>query len=137
MLGSASPNLSSKPSHPDATTLSPGKEPQFSGDLTACKFETEYRSLKENPALQFYRPCLLNSTLYKRAVGYFRSSVYLVIGPSIVEFARRGGKIRLICSPELSPEDIDCIAAGYGKRSEILARSLTNDIDRLLASENT
>lgn len=137
MLGSTSPNQSSKPSHFDATTLSSSIEPQFSGDLTACKFETEYRSLKENPALQFYRPCLLNSTLYKRAVGYFRSSVYLVIGPSIVEFARRGGKIRLICSPELSLEDIDCIAAGYGKRSEILARSLTNDIDRLLASDNT
>lgn len=112
-------------------------ETPFSGDLAALNLETEYRSLKENPAHQFYRPCLLNSVFYKRAVGYFRSSVYLVIGPSIIEFARRGGRINLICSPELSHEDIDCIAAGYGKRSEILARSLTRDIDRLLAADET
>jgi superfamily II DNA or RNA helicase len=119
------------------TTSPLSSEPTFSGDLAACHFETEYRSIKENPALQFYRPCLLNSILYKRAVGYFRSSVYLVIGPSIIEFARRGGRIQLICSPELSQEDVDCIAAGYGKRSEILARSLTKDIDHMLASDRT
>ena len=92
----------------------------FVGDLAEFDFKTEYRSLKEDPAASFYRPCLLNSTVYKRAVGYFRSSVYLVIGPSIIEFARRGGKISLICSPELSSEDIDGIAAGYGKRSDLI-----------------
>ncbi len=109
----------------------------FIGDLAEFDFETEYRSLKENPAASFYRPCLLNSTTYKRAVGYFRSSVYLVIGPSVIEFARRGGKISLICSPELSPEDIDGIAAGYGKRSEIVEKRLIADIDRLLAESET
>ena len=80
--------------------MSSGSEAPFLGDLSKIAFKTEYRSLKEEPATQFYRPCLLNATLYKRAVGYFRSSVYLVVGTSIVEFARRGGKIRLICSPE-------------------------------------
>jgi superfamily II DNA or RNA helicase len=111
--------------------------PAFIGDLAALDFETEYRSLKENPAASFYRPCLLNSTNYKRAVGYFRSSVYMVIGPSIIEFARRGGKISLICSPELSLEDIDGIAAGYGKRSEMIEKFLISDIDRLLSESDT
>ena len=109
----------------------------FIGDLSEFDFETEYRSLKANPATSFYRPCLLNSTAYKRAVGYFRSSVYMVIGPSIIEFARRGGKISLICSPELSPEDIDGIAAGYGQRSDLIEKRLIADIDRLLAESDT
>ncbi|WP_027582033.1 DEAD/DEAH box helicase family protein [Bradyrhizobium sp. Ai1a-2] len=112
-------------------------EPRFLGDLSTIAFKTEYRSLKEAPATQFYRPCLLNAIIYKRAVGYFRSSVFLVIGTSIVEFARRGGKINLICSPELEPDDIDSIAAGYARRSEIIEKRLISDIDRLLAEPST
>ncbi len=109
----------------------------FIGDLSRFPFGTEYRSLKEDPAANFYRPCLLNSNVYKRATGYFRSSVFLVIGSSIVEFARRGGKISLICSPELDSSDIDGIAAGYGNRSEIIARKLIAQIDSLLAEAST
>src|SRR5229473_8375836 len=109
----------------------------FFGDLSRFQFKTEYRSLKEDPATTFYRPCLLNSNIYKRAAGYFRSSIFLVIGPSVIEFARRGGKISLICSPELDPNDIDGIAAGYGKRSEIVEQRLIEEIDRLLAEEKT
>lgn len=114
-----------------------GCEAPFLGDLAKLAFKTEYRSLKEEPAAQFYRPCLLNATLYKRAVGYFRSSVYLVVGTSIVEFARRGGKIRLICSPELDPDDVDSIAAGYARRSAVIEKRLISDIDKLLAECGT
>jgi hypothetical protein len=109
----------------------------FLGDLSRIAFKTEYRSLKEEPAALFYRPCLLNSTIYKRAVGYFRSSVYLVIGTSVVEFARRGGKVSLICSPELDADDIDGIAAGYARRSEVIEKRIIADIDKLLAEPGT
>lgn len=130
--------MASRASRPLASdTILDSNASTFVGDLAEFDFKTEYRSLKEDPAASFYRPCLLNSTMYKRAVGYFRSSVYLVIGPSIVEFARRGGKISLICSPELSSEDIDGIAAGYGKRSDLIEKQLTADIDRLLAESDT
>ena len=65
----------------------------FLGDLSILDLTTEYRSLKEDPVREFYRPCLLNAINYKRAVGYFRSTVYNVIGSSIVRvFARRGGR---------------------------------------------
>lgn len=106
-------------------------------DLSRFDFETEYRSLKENPATSFYGPCLANSAWYKRAVGYFRSSVYLVIGSSILEFARRGGKIQLICSPELTPQDIEGIATGYAQRKELIAGRLISDIDQLLGQSET
>lgn len=109
----------------------------FLGDLSILTLKTEYRSLKENPAHDFYRPCLLNSILYRRAVGYFRSTVYNVIGSSILEFTRRGGRTQLICSPHLSEEDISSIALGYARKSKIIEERLISEIDALLTSEES
>ncbi len=111
--------------------------PPFLGDLSVLDLKTEYRSLKEDSVSDFYRPCLLNSVNYKRAVGYFQSTVYNVIGTSIVEFARRGGRTELICSPELSEEDIDSIALGYARKSDVVGDRLLQQIEELLAAEET
>ena len=111
--------------------------PTFLGDLSVLDLKTEYRSIKEDPVRDFYRPCLLNSISYKRAVGYFRSTVYDVIGTSIVEFARRGGRTELICSLELSEEDIDSIALGYARKNELVGDKLFQQIEALLASGET
>lgn len=109
----------------------------FAGDLSSLCLETEYRSLKDNPVERFYRQCLRNSSIYKRAAGYFRSSVFIVIGPSLIEFSKRGGRTKLICSPDLGWEDIDSIALGYASRSDRLADRLVGLIDELLADERT
>ena len=111
--------------------------PTFLVDLSVLDLKTEYRSLKEDPVRDFYRPCLLNADNYRRAVGFFRSTVYNVIGPSIIEFTRRGGRTELICSPELSEEDIDSIAFGYARKSEVIQNALIQQIEMLLASEST
>ena len=94
----------------------------FLGDLSILHLNTEYRSLKEDPVRDFYRPCLLHANKYRRAVGFFRSTIYDVVGPPIVEFARRRGRTELICSPELSEEDIDSIALGYARKSEVVEK---------------
>ena len=107
------------------------------GDLSVLNLKTEYRSLKEDPVQDFYRPCLLNANSYKRATSFFKSTVYNVIGTSIVEFARGGGYTQLICSPELSEEDIDSIALGYARKSKIVENSLIQQIEALLASHET
>lgn len=120
--------MSSRTSPPDTDAIR---------DLSVLEFETEYRSMKEDPAHRFYSPCLLNSVSYKRAAGYFRSSVFLVIGDSLIDFARRGGKTRLICSPELSPDDIDAIVAGYARRSDRLIEKVVAEVEEVLASDET
>src|SRR5215211_2953073 len=99
------------------------------GDLSSLSLETEYRSLKDDPAGSFYRPCLMNAAVYRRAVGYFRSSVFAVVGPAILEFVRRGGRIEMICSPELDADDIDSIALGYAHRSGLVADALVKQFD--------
>ena len=119
-------------SHPASARV-----PTFLGDLSILDFKTEYRSLKDDPVRDFYRPCLLNSTKYRRAVGYFRSTVYYVLGTPMVEFARRGGRTELVCSPELTEEDIDSIVLGYARRSKVVENRLIQQIEALLASEDT
>ncbi|MHC2621510.1 superfamily II DNA or RNA helicase [Bradyrhizobium huanghuaihaiense] len=124
---------------PRAVRMDGGNESKtaFLGDLSILKLATEYRSLKDDPVRSFYRQCLLNSNQYKRAVGYFRSSVFVVIGSSIIEFARRGGRTRLICSPELTQDDIDSIVLGYAARNDKIAERLIEQIDSLIAAEQT
>lgn len=114
-----------------------GDEVRGEPGLSSLSFSTEYRTGDADPVNSFYRPCLRNANGYKRAVGYFRSSVYLIVGEATVEFARRGGKIRLICSPSVTSQDMDSISAGYKAREARLAECLDRELDLLLASDNT
>lgn len=115
-----------------------GQDPTCAaGDLSQLLLETEYRSLKDDPVQRFYIPCLREACSYRRAVGYFRSSVFVVIGPAIVEFARRGGKVELICSPDLDEADVEQIEAGYRQRAESVTASLIQQFDALLADART
>lgn len=93
---------------------------------------TEYRSLKEDPLEGFYKPCLQRSIAYKRAVGYFTSSIYVVTGREVIDFSLRGGRIQLICSPHLSMEDFDSISLGYVQRAELVNRRLMEELSELM-----
>jgi superfamily II DNA or RNA helicase len=54
----------------------------------------------------FYVPCLENSILYQRAVGYFSSGLLALAPIPFANFVSRGGKIQIVCSPNLRPEDL-------------------------------
>ncbi|MDO9489437.1 MAG: DEAD/DEAH box helicase family protein [Sphingomonadaceae bacterium] len=109
----------------------------FAGNLAALRLDTEYRSLKDDPVGSFYVRCLREASVYQRAVGYFRSTVFLVVGPAMIEFARRDGKIELICSPDLDQDDVEHIALGYAQRQSSIATSLIAQFDALLANPST
>lgn len=100
--------------------------------LRQLALATEYRTGSDDPVSSFYLPCLSSATRYYRAAGYFRSSILILIGPAFVDFARRGGKAFLVCSPELEPEDIAAVNAGRTTMDETAARSVLRDIERLL-----
>lgn len=101
--------------------------------LADLSLNVEYRTGYSEPVTEFYAPCLAASVKYKRAVGYFRSSIYLMVGPALLNFARRGGLTLLICSPELTQEDQDAILAGYAAQSELAASRMLAEIDALLS----
>lgn len=106
-------------------------------NLSNCEFETEYRTAKDHPIEQFYIKCLINSQSYCRAVGYFRSTVFIVVGVPVIEFAKRGGKIQLICSPKLEHDDVEQITLGYRLRSATVEHSLISQFNALLADTRT
>jgi superfamily II DNA or RNA helicase len=80
---------------------------------------------------------LHQAILYKRAVGYFRSSVYLVANTAIINFAQRNGKIQLVCSPELDANDVETIRLSYLERENVSSERLITEIERLLADPAT
>lgn len=105
--------------------------------LQSLDLEVQYRTGDKDPVENFYRPCMSQSIQYDRAVGYFRSSVYLIVGDETVEFAKRGGKIRLICSPSLAKEDIEVINASYEARDRKLGQVLESEIESLLSIDDS
>lgn len=92
----------------------------------------EYYTGEVNLIEAFYKPCLAMSSHYDRSVGYFRSSVFILIGPDVLEFVLRGGKVRLICSPCLTINDIEAISSGYRQKFEVAEEAINRDIQQLI-----
>ena len=82
-------------------------------DLSSLDLKTDYRTGRDNAIDSFYAPCLESSKNYFRAVGYFRSSIFILTGEYVINFVKSGGVIHLICSPSLTSEDVRAIEEGY------------------------
>jgi superfamily II DNA or RNA helicase len=89
-----------------------------------------------NSPLKYFQDCLSVSIQYRRAAGYFSSSVFIAADIAKSGFVERGGRIQLICSPRLMPEDIDSIRDGL-QMKEVLSNSIKRDISRLLNDNTT
>ena len=93
----------------------------------------EYFTDSHDVAADFYRPCMRDAVRYDRITGFFSSAVYLIVWAEIVDFAARGGRIRIICSPVLSASDATSIADAYrALTDDELAESLLAEYHRLL-----
>lgn len=93
---------------------------------------TSYYKGQHDIANDFYIPCMNRSNNYDRAVGFFSSSIYMISWPCLKDFVLRGGKIRIICSPLLSKNDLLAIEEGYELRKLKNQKELIDDIDRTL-----
>lgn len=81
--------------------------------------KNEYRSLLHDITKEFYIPLLWQAVEYKRAVGFFSSTVLCQIADGVAALAKNGGKIKIVASPHLSDEDIKAIRKGYELRSVV------------------
>jgi superfamily II DNA or RNA helicase len=95
--------------------------------------DAHYRTGERDPVGGFYQPCLSAAVRYARAVGYFRSSIFGIVGRPFLEFARSGGTARLVCSPSITEEDAQAIASGYLSRDDAIAKALERDLHELLS----
>ncbi|MGD2183291.1 hypothetical protein [Lusitaniella coriacea] len=88
--------------------------------LSNLTLQDEYRSDRDNLIQDFYLPCLEDSTLYRRAVGFFSSTSMAAAAKGLTALIRAGGKMQLVASPCLSPEDAEAIATGLKQREQVI-----------------
>lgn len=105
----------------------------MANSLEELGLELGYNSSESDLVSDFYIPCLNVAMTYDRAVGYFRSSIYNLIGVAISDFVLRGGKMRIVCSPGLTSEDIQAIATSADVYDAAASSALSREIERVLA----
>lgn len=96
--------------------------------------QVEYQSLHDDIVNDFYIPCLKNSKEFDRAVGFFSSALLLRLTQGLAEFAKNGGKMRLIVSPKLDQSDYEAIKNGYDARKYI-SDKIVNEFDDMIEFE--
>lgn len=98
--------------------------------LRDLSIQDEYRSDRGDIIRDFYLPCLANATVYKRAVGFFSSTSMAAAARGITALIRSGGKMQLVASPYLSPEDAEAIAKGLKQRQDVITDTLLRELDQ-------
>ncbi|MCF2657512.1 DEAD/DEAH box helicase family protein [Lacrimispora saccharolytica] len=90
----------------------------------------EYRSFSDDILDEFYIPVLNESVMYQRAVGFFSSTALLDISLGLIGLLKNDGKIKLVVSPRLSPEDVKAIEEGLSNSDEIIIERLLESITK-------
>lgn len=107
--------------------------------LQEVVIKQSYRTSTDNIPVDFYIPLLQHAFSYKRAVGFFSSTILSKIHAGISALANKGGTIQLVASPKLSEKDIEAIRTGYEMRDEILKNAVMRELSepKTLFEENS
>jgi DNA phosphorothioation system restriction enzyme len=105
--------------------------------LEGIDFPEEYRSDEADIISDFYIPCLSNSNLYRRAVGYFTSNSIQIAMRGIENFIQNDGTMQLIASPQFSEEDIKAIERGYRSKESLVKERISAAIPDSMTSRTS
>lgn len=104
--------------------------------LDILKYKQTYNKIDDDIANDFYLPTMANSVCYDRMSGYFGSTVFIIAWDALKTFVANGGRMRLICSPVLSDDDINAILKGEKAQSDkILKEALRQELDSIWKDE--
>lgn len=98
-------------------------------NLQSIPIQDHYRSDRDNLIQDFYVPCLSETSLYSRAVGYFSSTSIVAVSQGLAGLIEAGGKMRLVASPCLSTEDIEAIERGLKQREEVISSAIIKEFE--------
>ena len=87
-----------------------------------------YGQSKQDDVQRLFELALPHSKHYWRITGYFRSSVFQIIGEEVKKFSVNGGRIRLLTSVELTEEDQASIQTGLDKK-DVFSAALDRAIE--------
>ena len=91
--------------------------------------QIRYRSELHNFPRDFLIPVLSQTEIYKRGTGYFSTSSLVQLSVGLFEMAKNGGKMQLVCSPNLDKKDIEAIDYGYKSRDEVITEALLEGLN--------
>ena len=124
------------PSRQDFHNLNAPKAELSVNHLTDIPLRLSYRTGRDDMVRDFFIPCLEASVLYRRAAGYFTSSGLALAARGVASLASRGGKMRLVVSPHLDPDDIESLQGAAESPADALraiaAKSLADIEDALI-----
>ena len=104
--------------------------------LSQLDLRTSYHKGEDDLAEDFYLPCMSSSVSYDRAVGFFRSSIFILAWPALIQFVKAGGRMRILCSQILSEADAAALDEGYAARVDAsIAERLENEVSSLISDE--
>ncbi|MCC0179427.1 DEAD/DEAH box helicase family protein [Waterburya agarophytonicola K14] len=98
-------------------------------NLSDIYIQDHYRSDRHNLIQDFYVPCLSQTILYSRAVGYFSSTSIVSISQGLAALIKAGGNMRLVASPQLSREDIKAIEKGLKQKEEVISKAIIQEFE--------
>lgn len=99
--------------------------------LQAIEFKDTYWSGENQLIDDFYIPCLEESVEYCRAVGFFSSSILCYISNGLYPFIKNGGRMRIVCSVNVSEDDAREIELGYSIK-ELMQQRINQEIEKFL-----
>ena len=88
--------------------------------LSQINLQLSYRTGRGDMVKDLFVPCLEQSILYRRAAGYFTSFGLGLAARGVASLASRKGKMRLVASPHLEPEDVEALRAATDRPHDIL-----------------
>lgn len=104
--------------------------------LQKLPLQLSYRTGRDDMVRDFFIPCLEISDLYRRAAGYFTSSGLALAARGVASLAARGGKMKLVVSPHLDPDDVEALQVAAEAPADALraiaAKSLADIEDALI-----
>ena len=105
-------------------------------DLKLC---LSYRTGRDDLVRDCFFSCLEQATLYRRkrrTAGYYSSSGLALAARGVASLASGGGKMRLVVSPHLQPDDVVALQAANDNPADavraIAAKSLADIEDALI-----
>jgi superfamily II DNA or RNA helicase len=81
--------------------------------LKGITLRQDYNTDENDIIRELYAPCLKIAIKYDRAVGFFRANIYRELGEELLDFIIRGGKVRIVCSPDIPESDEQAAREGY------------------------
>lgn len=99
--------------------------------LQDLNIKYKYDSDSDNLVKEFYIPVLSNSVRYYRMSGFFSSSSLAISARGITDFIKNNGQMKLLCSAELTKEDLDAMYNAKIFPEKYIEESFINDLNNL------